>query len=69
MDQVTFTNAVVALIEAKSDVRLRQFLRTLRRYVNAESTLSDCEMALDEWAIFCASIAFSVRSSRSKIVA
>ncbi|BBY82103.1 ATP-binding protein [Mycolicibacterium pulveris] len=54
MDEATFTDAVVAMIEAKNDVRLRQFLRTLRKYVNASSTLEDCEMALDRWAIFCA---------------
>jgi hypothetical protein len=54
MDETTFTSAVVALIEAKNDVRLRQFLRTLRQYVNATSSVEDCEMALDKWAIFCA---------------
>lgn len=54
MDEVTFTNGVAGLIEAKNDVRLRQFLRTLRRYVNATSSFEDCEMAVDKWAIFCA---------------
>ena len=33
---------------------MRQFLRTLRRYVNAEGTLEDCEMALNKWVVFCA---------------
>jgi hypothetical protein len=54
MDEVTFANAMAALLEAKNDVRLRQFLRTLRRFVNNSSSISDCEMALDKWAVFCA---------------
>jgi len=54
MDDATFAAAAAALIEAKNDVRLRQFLRTLRRHVNATNTGEDCAMALDKWAIFCA---------------
>jgi hypothetical protein len=61
MDEVTFTNGVAALIESKNDVRLRQFLRTLRRYVNANSSVEDSEMALDKWAIFCAQASFFER--------
>jgi Schlafen, AlbA_2 len=66
MDEVTFTNAVVALIEAKNDVRLRQFLLTLRRYVNATSSIEDCEMALDKWAIFCAQATIFERDDLTK---
>jgi hypothetical protein len=54
MDEVTFTNGLIALIESKNDVRLRQFLHTFRQYVNATSSVEECEMALDKWAIFCA---------------
>lgn len=53
MDDATFAAAVVALTEAKNDVRLRQFLRTLWRHVNATSSVDDCANALDKWAIFC----------------
>ena len=54
MDEATFANAVAALIEANNDARLRQFLRTLSRHVNGTSTVEDCELALNKWAIFCA---------------
>jgi hypothetical protein len=65
MDEVTFANAVVALIEAKNDVRLRQFLLALRRHVNATS-IEDCEMALDKWAIFCAQATLFDRDDLTK---
>jgi hypothetical protein len=61
MDDATFAAAVAALIEAKNDVRLRQFLRTLRRHVNATSSVDDCANALDKWAIFCAQATFFER--------
>ena len=61
MDEATFANAVVALIEAKNDARLRQFLRTLRRHINGTSTVEDCELALDKWVIFCAQAAILER--------
>jgi NAD(P)-dependent dehydrogenase (short-subunit alcohol dehydrogenase family) len=37
-----------------NDVRLRQFLRKLRKHVNATSSVNDCASVLDKWAIFCA---------------
>lgn len=54
MDDATFAAAVVALIEAQNDVRLRHFLRTLRKHVNASGSVEDCAKSLDKWAIFCA---------------
>jgi hypothetical protein len=54
MDETTFTNATVSLIEQGNDVRLRQFLRTIKGFVNANSSLDDCERALDKWAVFSA---------------
>jgi Putative DNA-binding domain len=54
MDDITFADATAALIEARNDVRLRQFLRSLKRFVNANRSLDDCEAALDKWAIFSA---------------
>jgi Putative DNA-binding domain len=54
MDDITFANATAALIEARNDVRLRQFLRSLKRFVNVNRSLADCQAALDKWAIFSA---------------
>jgi hypothetical protein len=50
----TFTDAMVALVEAGNDVRLRQFLRALKKSVSSNSSLTACITALDKWAIFCA---------------
>lgn len=54
MDDITFANATAALIEVRNDVRLRQFLRSLKRFVNANRNLEDCHAALDKWTIFAA---------------
>jgi hypothetical protein len=54
MDDITFANATAALLETRNDVRLRQFLRTLKRFVSANRSLEDCEAALDKWTIFSA---------------
>lgn len=53
MDDNTFTDAMVALIESGNDVRLRQFLRTLKKSVNSNSSLAVCVTALNKWAIYC----------------
>jgi hypothetical protein len=54
MDEKTFADAAAALIEEKNDVRLRQFIRTLRSSVNATSAIEECEFGLDKWTIFSA---------------
>jgi hypothetical protein len=53
-DEATFANVTATLLEARNDVRLRQFLRTLKRFVNSNGSLEDCELAMDKWAIFSA---------------
>jgi Putative DNA-binding domain len=53
MDDDTFTDAMVALIESGNDVRLRQFIRTVKKSVSSNNSLADCVAALNKWAIFC----------------
>jgi hypothetical protein len=54
MDERTFADAAVALLEAGNDVRLRQFIRSISRTVSVNSTITDYESALDKWVIFSA---------------
>jgi hypothetical protein len=54
MDETTFSDATVALLEAGNNVRLRQFIRPLGRSVNPGMSVEDYERALNYWVIFCA---------------
>ncbi|MEU4841759.1 AlbA family DNA-binding domain-containing protein [Nocardia testacea] len=55
MQDSTFVDAAVLLIESHNDVRLRQFLRTLSRPI-VSGTLAECEAAIDKWTILAAQL-------------
>ena len=54
MDEVTFADATVALLEMGNDIRLRQFIRSFSRSVGPSGSVADYELALNRWVIFCA---------------